>query len=59
MKDMNRMLRWIPDPLALIFYILLFTWLLTWIVPAGSFERAEIGGRMMVLEKAVGSMVGK
>lgn len=49
MKDMNRMLRWIPDPLALIFYILLFTWLLTWIVPAGSFERAEIGGRMMVL----------
>lgn len=46
---LSKGLRWIPDPLTLIVYILLFTWLLTWLIPAGSFDRAEVGGRMMVV----------
>lgn len=38
-----------PEPMVLIFYILLFTWLLTWIVPAGMFDRIEVNGRMAVI----------
>lgn len=44
--------RWydyIPDPMVLIFLILIFVWLLTWIIPAGSFDRIEVDSRMVVV----------
>ncbi|TGB01213.1 YfcC family protein [Halobacillus salinus] len=34
----------IPHPLALLFYIVVFAGILTYIIPAGSYEREEIGG---------------
>lgn len=48
-SNQSKSFRWIPDPMALIFYILIFTWLLTWIIPAGTFDRVEINGRMGVV----------
>lgn len=44
--------RWIPDPMALIFYILIFTWLLTWLIPAGVFDRVDVNGRMVVVPES-------
>lgn len=42
--------RWqFPDPMVMIFYILLLASLLTLIVPAGSFEREEIDGATRVV----------
>lgn len=48
----NREKKWynyIPDPMVLIFVILILVWLMTWIIPAGSFDRIEIDGRMAVV----------
>ncbi|MGI3170357.1 YfcC family protein [Pseudooceanicola sp. C21-150M6] len=38
-----------PDPMVMIFYILLLASLLTLIVPAGSYEREEVGGATRVV----------
>lgn len=44
--------RWyqrLPDPMVLIFIILLLTYLLSFIIPAGAFDRVEVDGRMRVV----------
>lgn len=44
--------RWyerIPHPMALIFWILLFTYLLTLLVPSGAFQREIVNGREVVV----------
>lgn len=45
-------LKWyqrIPDPMVLIFLILVAAYLMTFIVPAGEFERETVGGRTTVI----------
>lgn len=49
MTNNKRWYDYIPDPMVLIFFILIFVWLLTWIIPAGSFDRVEVDGRMAVV----------
>lgn len=39
----------LPHPMALIFWILLFTYLLTLLVPSGVFQREEVNGRESVV----------
>lgn len=39
----------VPDPMVLIFFILVATYLLTFIVPAGEFERVVVDGRTTVV----------
>ena len=44
--------RWyerIPNPFVLLFLIIIAVGLLTYIIPAGEFERADVGGRMGVV----------
>lgn len=51
-KVSDRKKRWyekIPHPMALIFWILLFTYLLTLLVPSGTFQRQEVNGREEVV----------
>ena len=43
------MLKKSPDSLVIVSAILLLFVLLTWIVPAGEFDRAEVNGRMVVV----------
>lgn len=45
----KRWYHYIPDPMVLIFLILVFVWILTWIIPAGEFDRTEMNGRMAVV----------
>ena len=39
----------IPHTLVLVFMIIVLTGILTWIIPAGEFERAEMNGRIVVV----------
>ncbi|HET8790222.1 MAG TPA: TIGR00366 family protein [Modicisalibacter sp.] len=39
----------IPDPMVLIFLILIFVMVLSWIIPSGTFEREEVNGRQAVV----------
>ena len=39
----------IPDPMVLIFFILLVSYAITWFVPSGTFDRVEVNGREAVV----------
>ncbi len=42
----------IPNTLVLIFFIILLVGFLTWVIPAGEFDRAEKGGRTVVVPES-------
>ncbi|USS40302.1 AbgT family transporter [Thermococcus aggregans] len=41
--------RWIPDAYVIIFIVIVLAAIATWIIPAGEFERTQVGGRTVVV----------
>jgi len=45
----NKKKRWIPDAYVIIFMVIILAAIATWIIPAGEFERTQVGGRTVVV----------
>lgn len=45
----NKKKRWIPDAYVIIFIVIILAAIATWIIPAGEFERTQVGGRTVVV----------
>jgi len=41
--------RWIPDAYVIIFIVIILAAIATWIIPAGEYERTQVGGRTVVV----------
>ena len=41
--------RWIPDAYVIIFIVIVLAAIATWVIPAGEFERTQVGGRTVVV----------
>ena len=56
---MKKWYEYIPHPVIMLFGMVVMATLLTHLIPAGTYQRTEVDGRMLVVAGSFGCIAGK